>query len=409
MLTVADALAALAAEVVRLPRAVVDLPDALGLVLAEDAVSDADSPPFDKALMDGYAVRSTDIVAGRVSLRVIEQVMAGQVPHQPLHTGEATQIMTGAPLPAGADAVVPVELTQRGDSRDNLVSIDGLLVKPGANVLWRGESMKAGGLVIPAGRRLRAQELGCLAELGRHRVAVYPAARVAVLATGDELVPVHETPGPGQIRNSNETLLVAQLRQVGAVPLPLGIARDERQCLKDRILTGLAQDMLLLSGGVSAGQLDLVPAVLAEIGVRQVFHKVRVKPGQPIWFGVYNRLADAGQRPPCFVFGLPGNPVSSMVCFEIFVRTALRRLMGIEPAASESFRAELASDFVKARTRPTWHPAQVQRTPRGFTVTTVPWVGSADLCATAQANALVLFPPGEEVLRAGEEVEVFPL
>lgn len=390
--------------------------EALGRTLAEDVVSTIDSPPFDKALMDGYAVRSADLaVDGGISLRVIEEVTAGRVPTLALEPGTATRIMTGAPIPEGCDAVVPVERTTF-DEATQRVSSD-LRVKPGANVLRRAASVAVGQRVLSAGQMLRAQQLGGLAEVGAAHVAVRRRPRVAVLATGDELVPVEATPGPGQIRNSNETMLCGQIVQAGGVPIPLGVARDERTELRAKILQGLAADVLLLTGGVSAGKLDLVPSELEAAGVRQVFHKVDVKPGKPVWFGV--RSAACGVAGPshetpatpqaagCVVFGLPGNPVSSLVCFELFARTALRRLMGVEPAEPQPVRARLEQPHVARGDRPTYHPARLSWSETGSTVRTVRWHGSSDLCGTLDANAMALFPPGDADYASASVVDVF--
>jgi molybdopterin molybdotransferase len=420
MLTIAEALAEIIAHVRRLPAVRAPLRDALGLVLAEDAVSDLDSPPFDKALMDGYAVRCVDVAAGRASLRVIEEVVAGHVPRLAVGSGEATRIMTGAPLPGGADAVVQVEHTRlSGESGDAfLVHIDTTEMTAGKNVLKRGASLPQGALVLPAGRQIRPQEAGCLAELGYDPVSVYRCPRVAVLSTGDELVPVNVVPAPGQIRNSNEAMLTAQLQQMGADPVHLGVACDNHSELAEAIGRGLSCDVLVLSGGVSAGKLDLVPSVLAEAGVRQIFHKVRVKPGQPVWFGVLERPERSAKRggeagslmddaSQCCVFGLPGNPVSSMVCCELFVRTAIRRQMGIEPASPTPFRARLVRDHFNSGTRPTYRPARWQCSETGAVVDLVPWAGSADLCATVEANGMALFPEGDQTYPAGTMVDVF--
>lgn len=398
MLTVSEAIAAITSTVPRLPAVHVPLDGALGLVLAEDVCADLDSPPFDKALMDGYAVRAADLESGAARLQVIEEVLAGQVAKLAVGTGQATRIMTGAPLPVGADAVVPVEQTQMPDDHTVEIAAGTSPVRSGQNILKQGASTKKGQQVLPRGRAVRAQEVGCLAELGRAQVHVYRRPRVAILSTGDELVPVDRVPEPGQIRNSNEIMLTAQVRQAGAEPVPLGIARDVRSDLCQRISQGLGCEMLLLSGGVSAGKVDLVPAVLADLGVRQVFHKVRVKPGQPLWFGM------AGS---CAVFGLPGNPVSSMVCCELFARTALRKMLGIEPAEPTAIPARLTAEQRTAGTRPTYHPARLEWTPQGPIVSAVPWVGSADLCATAAANAMALFPEGNATLAAGTIVDVF--
>lgn len=407
MLTVADALAAIVEEIQPLAPRCVPLNEALGLVLAEDAVADLDSPPFDKALMDGYAVRSADVPSGHERLRVTEEILAGQVARKTVGRGEAIRIMTGAPIPEGADAVVPVEQTRLADEAAGDVEIEGAPVASGRNILARAASVRAGDRVLSAGRLLRAQELGCLAELGKQDVRVIPRPRVAVLATGDELVPVATVPGTGQIRNSNETMLVAQLRQAGVDPAPLGIARDNLPELRERIAAGLQFDVLLISGGVSGGKADLIPTVLAELGAREVFHKVRIKPGQPLWFGVSAPLPRQGAG-RCYIFGLPGNPVSSMVCCELFARTAFRRLMGIEPALPTPLHARLTCEHFSHGNRPTYHPARMESTPEGYVVAPVRWIGSADLCATVAANAMALFPEGDRTYPAGSIVDVFP-
>jgi molybdopterin molybdotransferase len=308
-----------------------------------------------------------------------------------------------------------------GTAAGSEVIVETTRVVAGRNILKQGESTRKGTRVLPAGRQIRPQETGCLAELGKDSIAVYTRPRVAVLATGDELVPVSEIPGPGQIRNSNEAMLIAQIRRLGAEAVPLGVARDDRADLAECVARGLSSDLLLLSGGVSAGKLDLVPSVLAETGVRQVFHKVRVKPGQPVWFGVGERPARAVKggamgddprksatgQPACYVFGLPGNPVSSMVCCELFVRTAILRLMGIEPALPTSVRARLARDHFSGGNRPTYHPARWEMAETGSVVEPVRWVGSADLRATVEANAMALFPEGERMYPAGTVLDVF--
>ena len=372
----------------------------LGLTLAEEIVSEIDSPPFDKALMDGYAVLAADVATGTANLRVIEQITAGQVPMQTVTTGTAIQIMTGAPLPAGADAVVRIEDTKlEGET----VHISGKAVVPEANIIRRGASLKIGETVLAAGDRLTAARIGALAELGQASVPVRRAPRIAVLATGDELVPIEQTPGPGQIRNTNEAMLCAQIRTCGAEPVPLGIARDNREDLGTKIRYGLQADILVLSGGVSAGKLDLVPSELAAAGVREVFHKVNMKPGKPVWFGLYT---DAETNRSVPVFGLPGNPVSSMVCFELFVRTAVRRLMGIEPARPAAISATVTNMFRHRSDRPTYHPAEIQWTAKGPQVRLLPWQGSSDLRATVAANGMAVLPAEEHMYQPGDRVDV---
>jgi len=435
MLTVSEAIKAILTEVRRLPAVRIELSSALGRVLAEDVIADLDSPPFDKSLMDGFAVRSSDLAGGTATLRVVAEIMAGQVADKSVGRNEAIRIMTGAPIPEGADSVVPVEETRLLGGPQSEVVIEGA-ARPGRSILKRGESTRRGQRVLAAGRQIRPQEIGALAELGRAEVQAFRAPRVAVLATGDELVDATCAPGPGQIRNSNEPMLAAQMRQIGADPVSLGIARDETADLREKISRGLTCDVLLLSGGVSAGKLDLVPAVLAELGARQVFHKVQVKPGQPIWFGVWDSIVSrplvgwierseahgaatrwashgsthpTGGRDtgPCYVFGLPGNPVSSMVCCELFVRTAIRRMMGVEPAEPAPIRARLTHEHFSSGSRPTYHPAHLQMTAEGALVKLVKWVGSADLAATVEANCMVLFPEGNRSYAAGTEMDVF--
>ncbi len=386
MLTIHEALNLILRTVAPFPAVRMPVVEALGLILAEEVRSDVDSPPFDKSLMDGFAVRSGDVAAGQTELRIIERIIAGMTPAKAVGPGEAAQIMTGAPLPSGADAVVRIEDCQlAGDT----VRISTRPVAPGASIIRQAANLRRGDVVVPAGVKLRPTHVGALAEAGCARAATRRRPRVAVLATGDELVPVDQTPGPGQIRNSNESMLTAQIQVSGGVPIPLGIARDARDDLREKICLGLQADVLVLSGGVSAGVLDLVPSELAAAGVRQVFHKVELKPGKPIWFG---ELFEAGRR--CYVFGLPGNPVSSLVCFELFVRTALRTLMGDEPRVPPIVAAKLRHPHYQPEDRPTYHPARLTWTATGPEVALVPWHGSSDLQATVTANAMA-FVTGE--------------
>ena len=400
MLSVTQAFDKLLATVEPLEAVSLPLSDVLGLTLAEDVSASEDSPPFDKSLMDGFAVRAADVANGFVSLKVVEVVTAGQVPSKSVRPGEATQIMTGAPVPDGADLVVKIEETLPDiDS----VHVTTKSVKPGTNILRRGTSVHTGDVVLKAGMKLNGSRIGALAELGRAVVKAHRRPTVAVLATGDELVPIDQTPGPGQIRNSNEAMLVALLQAAGAIPIPLGIARDDRVDLKAKIQQGFQYDMLVLSGGVSAGTLDLVPSELAIAGVREVFHKVELKPGKPVWFGV--RGSTEGTT---FVFGLPGNPVSSLVCCELFVRTAIRRLMGEHPPKPRPMPATLEHDYSARADRPTYHPAKLMWSPEGAVVKLVPWHGSSDLCGTVAANAMAFLSGEAREYREGDVLEVIP-
>lgn len=414
MLSVDEALATIVARVGVLPCEEVPLGETLGRVLGEDVSADRDSPPFTKSLMDGYAVRAADVATGAAELIVVDEVTAGQVPKRSVAAGQAIRIMTGAPLPVGADAVVPVEVTEctprveweagRPESNLGVVTIRSKPVRPGQSILAQGASLRAGAVVLRTGTELGPQHVGALGELGRETVRVIRRARVAIVATGDELVAVGEEPGPGQIRNSNEAMLSAQIARMGAIPVPLGIARDNAEELAAKITEGLRADVLMLSGGVSAGLLDLVPRTLKEAGVEEVFHRVRLKPGQPVWFGV--RPVGGGQA-ACAVFGLPGNPVSSMVCCDLFGRAAVRKLQGQLPAAQRPVRVRLRREFVHRGDRPTYHPARIEAGEEGYTAETVPWVGSADLCATVAANGVIVFPAGDERYAEGAIREAF--
>jgi molybdopterin molybdotransferase len=366
----------------------------LGAVLAEDIISDLDMPPHDKALMDGYAIRSADLAAARAMLTVIEEVTAGRMPARSLQAGQATRIMTGAPIPQGADVVVMIERTR--PEGDRVIIEDGGL-RPGQNIMRQGREMRRGETVLDRGSVLRPQELGVLATVGRATVAMHPAPAVAVLCTGDEIVEAAQTPEPGQIRNGNGPMLCAQVARAGGEPNYLGIARDCLDQLRPLVLQGLRADVLVLSGGVSAGKLDLVPGVLQEAGVAPHFHKVELKPGKPVFFGT---------RGETLVFGLPGNPVSALVCFELFVRPALRRLAGHADAGPSIAKARLAEDFAYRTDRPTYHPAWLDTGEQGWRVRAVPWHGSPDLRGLTGANAFVIFPPGDHQHQAGQVFEV---
>jgi molybdopterin molybdotransferase len=405
MLRVAEAQAIVRQHVRPLPPEPMTLATAtLGYVVGADIVSDLDMPPYHKSMMDGYAVRCADLPDGKGTLEVIEEITAGRVPRETVEAGQASRIMTGAPLPPGADAVVVVERTRLGD--EGRVEIEDRPPKPGQNILPRGAEMQRGDKVLPAGSVLRPQEFGVLATIGRTTVSVHPAPRVAILSTGDELVEPDQRPEEGQIRNSNGAMLVALVCRAGGTPRYLGIGRDDPAYLRPMICDGLKSHVLLLSGGVSAGKLDLAPGVLREAGVAAHFHKVEMKPGKPLFFGTASRL---GGGEPTLVFGLPGNPVSVLVCFELFVRPALRRLRGYADPGPHFISAVLSEEFTYRTDRPTYHPARLEMSTTGWRVRAVPWLGSADLRALTQANALMLVPPGEQRYRAGQALEALSL
>lgn len=405
MLSVKDALQLVLEQAGALPAVEIPAADALGRVLAETINSDVDSPPHDKSMVDGFAVICADLAAGPTDLQVIDEVVAGDVPRKALARGQATRIMTGAPIPQGADAVVMVERT-RPAANPSDVRIDDHTLKPGYNILPRACSMRRGDEVLQPGAPLRPIELGLLAEVGRIRVRVVRQPVVAVLSTGNELIPPAQTPAAGMIRNSNGPMLAASIRNADAAALELGIARDDRGVLRQAIARGLAADVLVLSGGVSAGILDLVPGVLAELGVEQVFHKVQLKPGKPLWFGVLK--ASATKDSTTLVFGLPGNPVSSLVCFELFVRPAIERLSG-RMEIDRTLSAVLSGEFAHRGDRPTYQPARLEANAGSPRVAPLRWQGSADLRTLAQANALIRFSAGDRNYLAGECVTVHRL
>jgi len=396
MLSVAEAQRIVLAHACPLPAEETPLsPAALGLVLAEDVASDIDMPPFNKAMMDGFAVRAADVADGRAVLAVVEDIVAGRTPQTAVGVGQCARIMTGAPLPEGTDAVVMVERTRMLDG--DRVEISDPPLRVGQNVLPRGREMQRGHTALAAGAMLRPQELGLLATVGRTTARLIPAPQVAILSTGDEVVEAAEKPGPGQIRNSNGPMLTAQVRRAGAAPRYLGIAPDRLERLRSLVAEGLTSPVLVLSGGVSAGKRDLVPEVLQELGVQSHFHKVAMKPGKPVFFGT---------RAGCLVFGLPGNPVSALVCFELFVRPVLRRLRGHPEPGPCLVQAVLAQDFSYRTDRETYHPARLEYGADSWAIRPVPWFGSPDLRALTLANALVVLPVGDHKHAAGTRLPV---
>jgi molybdopterin molybdotransferase len=398
MLSVAEAQAVILHHARPLAPASVALADALDLVLAEDVASDLDMPPFDKSMMDGYAVRVSDLPDGRGELSVTGEITAGMAPTVSLGRGQAIRIMTGAPIPTGTEAVVQIERTK--PAADGRVEIDDPGLKSQQNILTRGREMRTGDVVLRAGLRLDPQAIGLLATVGRTSVTITPRPQVAVVPTGDEIVEPNHVPVAGQIRNGNGPMLLGQAARAGARPRYLGIARDRVESLGEKISAGLDADVLLLSGGVSAGKLDLVPGVLQDLGVEAHFHKIEMKPGKPLFFGT---------RAGTLVFGLPGNPVSSFVCFELFVRPALRILRGLSDPGTKLPEAVLIQDFAYRTDRPTYHPARLDPAPTGWRVQPAAWFGSPDLRGLLHCNCCVLFPAGDHRHSAGQRFPVLRL
>ncbi len=408
MITISEALAHIARRASPVAAERVRCIDALTRVLAEEIVSDIDSPPHDKAMVDGYALLAAE--AGKGPLRVLEEVTAGRTPTLEVGPGTATRIMTGSPTPRGADCVVMVERTtiQPDDSGRECVLVDDPALGVGANIMTQATSLACGEVVLRPGAIIGPAEIGLLSEVGAEKILVHRKPSVGVLATGDELTPVGETPPPGCIRNSNGPMLSALATRAGGGAADLGVARDNLADLQRLVRQGLQYDILLLSGGVSAGVLDLVPQVLQDLGVEQVFHKVQIKPGKPLWFGVAGKSGEADKADqPTLVFGLPGNPVSSFVCFELFVRFAIDMLSGKPAPGAIRRRGRLAAAHAMHGQRPSFLPAKL--TPDTHEIHLLAWQGSADLRGFVGATCLAHFPAGDQTHPAGEELEVVML
>jgi len=407
MLSMNEALARVLERAKPLPAVDCDLHAALGLALARDVVADADQPPFDKALVDGFAVRSIDLVDLPSRLDLGETILAGQTPQRPLGARQAATITTGAPLPPGADAVVMHERTKRiGDA----IEIEEHEIHPGLNRLPRGKVYRAGDRLLAAGARINPAALGVLAAAGAASLRVFPRPRVAIVPTGDELVDFREVPGPGRIRNSNAIILGGLVDGLSSETWTSPILGDDPQALKDGLRPALDFDVVLVMGGVSAGQKDLVPDTLQALDVEPIFHKIRIKPGKPLWFGVG---PSNGDRPGPLVFGLPGNPLSVLVNFLVFVRPVLRILAGASPNSDDRIEARLASRVSHRDTLTTHLPARVLREPSAsggpLRVEPVAWSGSADLLSAAIADGFLILPEGRETYEAGEIVGFLPL
>jgi len=402
----------------------VDLLAGLGRVLAEGILADRDFPPFARATRDGYAVRAADLAEAPARLEVVGEVKAGDWPEPGVSSvgpGQAMAIMTGAPLPAGADAVVMVEHTSSihepaGKSAGKFVEVRrGVSV--GENFVPRGAEARAGQLLLDRGRRLDHAGIAIAASVGKSRVQVFRKPRVAVLSTGDEVVEIDATPGPAQIRNSNSYSLAAQVQNAGGEAVRLAIAPDERGRLRTLIEEGLGCDLLLLTGGVSMGKYDLVEQVLGELKAEFYFTGAEIQPGRPVVFGscgadtpvggsAANTRTGVSAPHKKYFFGLPGNPVSTMVTFELFARPMIEALAGMTPQPLIFLRARLKSEIRTKTGLKRFLPAVLSGEFENAEVELARWQGSGDIAALARANCYVVIPPDRERIETGEWVSL---
>jgi molybdopterin molybdotransferase len=377
-----------------------NLLDAVSRVLAEDLLADRDFPPFPRATRDGYAVLATDVRSVPAQLRNVGSIKAGASVEDSVVSvvpGDCVEIMTGAPVPTGADAVVMVEYTRAVG--DKVIVNRG--VKPGENVVAAGAEARRGDVMVPRGTRVHHAVVAIAAAVGRPELAVHRPPRVAVLATGDELVDINLPPGPNEIRNSNTYSLAAQINEAGGNAALLPVARDEADELALLLGKGLNADLLLLTGGVSMGKYDLVEEVLASLGAEFFFTGVAIQPGKPLVFG---QVKANGQRTP--FFGLPGNPVSTMVTFQLFVRPVLDALGGSKPEPLPFAQAKLKEPFTTKTGLTRFLPAHLGGTHEDPQVELVRWQGSGDLMAASKANCYIVVPADRETFKAGEAVSV---
>ena len=388
-----------------------------GRVSAQDMQSKENIPPFDNTAMDGFAVRAVDVKGASrenpKTLQVIENLPAGYTAKLSLKPSEAIRIMTGAPMPQGADSVVMVEYTEKATrslghqvtSKKEYVRIFKA-VKKGENVRYAGEDVKKGEIVIPKGATLKSGHIGMLAALGISEIKVFREPHVAILATGDELIEIGQKLAPGKIRNSNAYSLYSQVLQTGGIPLVLGIAKDNKRELERKIKKGLSADMLLVSGGISVGDYDFVKDVLKDVGTEMKFWRVAMKPGKPLAFGLMpGTKTNFGARRRIPVFGLPGNPVSSMVSFEQFVRPALLKMSGAKDISRFHLPAIAKDDFEKKKGLRYFLRVILENKGGTLYASLTGPQGSGILKSMVLANGIMELPEDMEFLKRGQEVE----
>jgi len=397
MITVKEALDHILGAIFPLGLEKADILNALGRVIGEDVHAPRDIPPRDNSAMDGYALKSKDTTgAGAESpvvLNIIEDIPAGYTPQKTVGSEEAARIMTGAFVPVGADAVVMVEETR---SDGNSVRIYADAVK-GQNIRYAGEDVREGDLVIRAGTLLRPAETGMLSALGRSFVKAYQKPLVALIATGDELVDIDGAASPGKIVSSNSYSLAAQVMECGGIPLQIGIAKDNRDDLAEKFKDAMRADVVVSSAGVSVGDYDFVKDVMEDMGIGIEFWQVAQRPGKPMTFGT---------REGKPVFGLPGNPVSSMITFEQYVRPAILKMTGHENIFRRTIRAKLTEDIKKKRGLRYFIRGRIKSQGRGFVVETTGEQGSGILKSMVLANGIIVIPEDVDFVKAGSDVVV---
>src|SRR5256885_4146553 len=392
-------------------RELLGLLNAKGRVLAERSHADRDFPPFPRATRDGYAVRASDLEKLPVDLHFAGEIKAGGAPSSlSLESGQAVEIMTGAPVPNGADAVVMIEHTSRAADRVHVTR----RVIANENIVATGAEAKAGDKLLAPGVRIGYAEIAVAASVGRSRVLVHAEPRVAVLSTGDEVVDIDIPPGPGQIRNSNSYSLAAQIQAAGGHPVLLPIAPDEPNRLRELLIEGLDADLLLITGGVSMGKYDLVEQKLAELNAEFFFTGAQIQPGKPVVFGRIPCGADScGAGAPAreqveqkYFVGLPGNPISTMVTFELFAKPMLEALAGLSPRKLVFAHAKLKSEIRTKTGLKRFLPALLSGEFEHCEVELMRWQGSGDIAAIARSNCYIVIPPDREKIEPGAWVPV---
>jgi molybdopterin molybdotransferase len=408
ILTFEDARHTVEHHAAQLPRPAtepVDLLAAYGRVLADPVLADRDMPPFPRSTRDGYALHSSCLSQLPAVFEIIGEIKAGEridrIPSR-IELGQAASIMTGAPVPPGADAVVMVEYTRLDGNTAEVTRA----VQPGENVVPRGAEARQGSTLLPSGIRLQEADIALAASVGKSRLEVYRRPRIAILSTGDEIVGVAAQPGPTQIRNSNSYSLAVQVLRAGGQPLLLPIAPDELARLQQLIEQGLDSDLLLMTGGVSMGRYDLVEQVLTEMGAKFYFTGALIQPGRPVVFGRCGAGTAARERQETYFFGLPGNPISTMVTFELFARPIIEGLSGQSRKKLTFVHARLRSEIKVKPGLTRFLPAILSGEFDDATVELVPWQGSGDIAATARSNCFAVIGATRAHISAGEWLPV---